>query len=422
VVTISVRTPGGFVNQLYEGAAGRHFEAKLFQLTGTPQGGSTPDILSTRFSLALPAHYARKHGLKPTDEEPYSVDVRVQYVRTHDGYAFTCRLLDQQKSPKLHQLGFSHSLLRAIKRSVQEPSGLILVSGPTGSGKTTLLNAVLGHLNTGQRSIVTIENPVEFNIKGLGPIKQIQVGGDITFARALRAALRLDPDLILIGEIRDEKTMEIALQAAQTGHLVLATIHANSAAETISRALDLTIDKRRDSYRLAETLKFVMAQRLLDRFDGGQELRPLVQDEIDWFEVNGIWPPAQIAEATSGKHTGKTALVEAIVIDDGIKKAIRSELMSIDEIYQLACDQPQYETLASAGVRAVESEGCRLRDCMTRLESTTAAQAFPGLRSRLAKECGMSLFEVAQRLDAFSVQQEAGGARTMASYFEWSLL
>ena len=167
---------------------------------------------------------------------------------------------------KLHELGLLYSLLRAIKQAVNEPSGLILVSGPTGSGKTTLLNAVLGYLNNGQRSILTIENPVEFRLTGEGPIKQVQVQGDITFARALRAGLRCDPDIILIGEIRDEETMEIALQAAQTGHLVLATIHANSGAETISRALDLTVDKRRDAYRLAETLKFVMAQRLLDKY------------------------------------------------------------------------------------------------------------------------------------------------------------
>lgn len=414
VVYISVREPKGLLNLIYDGTAGRHFESKLFQLTATAQGGSTPEILSTRFSMELPAHFALKHGLVPEGNMPYAVDVRVQYVQTYDGFTFVCRLLDQQRAPKLHELGLSYALLAAIKRAVSEPSGLILVSGPTGSGKTTLLNALLGYLNDGTKSISTIENPVEFRLRGTGPIKQIQVQGDITFARALRAILRLDPEIILIGEIRDEETMEIALQAAQTGHLVFATIHANSGPETISRALDLTVNKRRDAYRLAETLKFVMAQRLLDKYEGEFMNRPYGRDEIAWLGVNGIHHSSDFfKESDSDIRKGKVALIEAITIDNEIKQTIRSEHLSVSEIYRLARNQMQYETLASAGVRAVESDGCHLRDCMTRLESTTDAQMSPGLRQILAKEYNLSLAQVAIELDRFCHAQDCGFKGTL---------
>ena len=419
-VYINVRGQGGLINQVYAGKAGRHFEAKLFQLTATAQGGSTPEILSTRFSMELPAHYAHKYGLQSEGEAPYAIDIRVQYVRTYDGYAFTCRLLDQQRAPKLHELGLSYSLLRAIKQAVNEPSGLILVSGPTGSGKTTLLNAVLGYLNNGQRSILTIENPVEFRLTGEGPIKQVQVQGDITFARALRAGLRCDPDIILIGEIRDEETMEIALQAAQTGHLVLATIHANSGSETISRALDLTVDKRRDAYRLAETLKFVMAQRLLDKYTDDYQTRPFGIDEVAWLSVNGIYSTREVRESKSDIRIGKIALIEAITVDDQIKNVIRSEHLSVVEIYRLARDQLQYESLAVAGMRSVETDGCRIRDCMTRLESATDALEFPGLRQRLARVHDLSLAEVARKVDSYCQAHDQGIEGSLDSFFSTS--
>lgn len=400
-VKVNVRSPKGFVNCEYRGPSGSHFQSKLFQLTGTPQGGSTPDLHSTRFSMELPANFARGHGLHPVGDSPYEVDVRVQYIKTYNGFTFICRLLDQQRAPKLHELGLTTCLMHAVCRAIEEPSGLILVSGPTGSGKTTLLNAILDRLNDDQRSIVTIENPVEFRLKGKGAIKQIQVQGDITFAKALRATLRADPDIILIGEIRDQETMEIALQAAQTGHLVLATIHANSAPETISRAIDLTQDKARDAYRISETLKFVMAQRLVDVYDGPLKDRSLGRDERAWLRTNGLGHMAAIRESQGGVKRGKKAIIEAIATSEDIKEVIRGDRLDVSLIYKLASSQHQYETLALAGVRAVEESGCRLKDCMTRLESTTEAEKFSGLRVELAQKFGLTLAEVSQVIDEF---------------------
>lgn len=420
-VQIGVRTPKQLVNFDFTGTNGRHFEVKLFQLTATPHGGSTPDTLSTRFTIELPARFARKHGLAVKQDDsgndlPYVVDLRVAYVKTYDGFAFVCRLLDAQRRAQLNDLGLSYALRRTIQRTLAEPSGLVLVSGPTGSGKTTLLYSLLDQLNDGQRVIVTIENPVEYQLAPVGPSKQIEIKGDLTFARALRETLRLDPDVILIGEIRDQETMEIALQAAQTGHLVFATLHANSGAETLSRALDLTADKRRDAFRLAETVKLVMATRLLDRYEGVQKLRSVVHEEQQWLEVNGLGFIQSIGEMDNGAKFGKAPIIEAFTMTPAIKAAVRSADLNASQIYELACEQLQYETFAAAGVRAVHAFGCSLKDCMIRLESTTDAAKTPGLRATLARKHGLSLAQVSEVIDAFCLAEDEGHPRPLESF------
>ena len=415
MIHISVRTPKQLQNFHYREARGKHFETKLFQLTATPQGGSTPDMLSTRFAMELPARFARQHGLTPKKDaqgrdRSYLVSIRVEYIRTYDGFAFVCRLLDQQRTPGLLDLGLSYAMLRAIRRAIAEPSGLILVSGPTGSGKTTLLYAILDLLNDGLRSITTIENPVEYQLEVRGPTKQIEVRGEITFARALRSTLRQDPEIILVGEIRDSATMEIAMQAAQTGHLVLATLHANSGPETLSRALDLTPDKQRDAFRLAELVKFVMAQRLLDRFEGESNDHPVAADEASWLQTNGLGFIKRIPHTDSSTKCGKAALIEAYSMTANMKDAVRSGHLNSSDIYRFACEQPQYETLASAGVRAVQGLGCSIRACMTGLESTSEAAQTPGLRARLAREHGLTLVEVADVIDAWCRAEDRVGS------------
>lgn len=398
-VTISVRTSSGLVHEEYQGEHGKHFENKLFQLAGVPQGGSTPPIVSGRFEMSLPLHYAKKHGLssRPRDTK-YAVNVRLEYAKTFDGFSFTCRLLDQQKTPALTELGFTGAMMHALLRAMREPSGLILVSGPTGSGKTTLLNAMLTYLNDGTRAISTVEDPVEYRLGGYS-VKQMQIGGDITFPRALRSILRQDPDIILVGEIRDAETMITAIEAAMTGHLVFSTIHTNSAHESVGRALSLCPDKERDAVRLAETLKFVVAQRLINRYDGFMAHRNLTNNELDWMEINGIPHPEHFAEIVPQRKLGKMAVVEAIAITDEIKMVMRTGKPKDEEVYRLAREQWQYESLASAGMRGVESLGCLLKECMSGLDSNTDAKLYPGARLVAAKEEGLSLTDVSNIVD-----------------------
>jgi type II secretory ATPase GspE/PulE/Tfp pilus assembly ATPase PilB-like protein len=409
-IHIGIRTPNGLVN-FVDGAASknkRHYETKMLKLTNTAQGGSTPEILSTRFTMRFPRSWAERHGLRlKPGKTTYNVDVRVEYAKTSDGFKFVSRLLDQQRAPALEQLGLPYALERAIKLKLQEPSGLILATGPTGSGKTTLLNAMIGFLNNGQASILSIEDPVEFQIEGSGPITQIQVHGDVTYPKALRSALRQDPDIILIGEIRDPETMEIALQAGQTGHLVLSTLHTNSAADTFSRVLDLTQDRERDAMRVADTLKLVLAQRLVTRYAVEIEQRNLTRIEKSWISDNGLIIPEDFRETVSNHKNGKIALVEAIEVDYGIRNLILSERMDTNDIYKAASRQLQYETLATAGMRAIESGIAKIGDCQTRLGTNIYAGRHAPLRTEIARANSMNFSETSAAIDEFTIQQES---------------
>jgi Tfp pilus assembly pilus retraction ATPase PilT len=417
----SIRTPVGMVNFRYDrDKNGKHFRAKLFELTNTPQGGSTPDLLSTRFSLRFPSWWAKQHGLNTGSEgeEPYDIDVRVEYARTFDGWKFTSRIINQQTAPTIKQLGMPYALEALIRRAICEPSGLILVTGPTGSGKSTLLNAMIRELINGQNAIVTIENPVEYRLRGPGPITQIQVHGEVTFAKALRSVLRQDPDIILIGEIRDVETMEVALDAATTGHLVLSTLHANSAVDAASRALDLLPDRTRDAVRLAEALKLIMAQRLVPKFETNPQPRGLGIYEKSWLEDNGLEVVRPLQETVSQAKLGKMALIEAIEVDYPISHVIRADKFDSDAMYRLAARQLHYETLVMAGLRAVEEGYAKLADCRMLLETNRSAGARPPLRTELARRHGLTYKDVARAIDQFVQEQEMNKDSTLDDVLE----
>ena len=418
-VHVSIRTPVGMVSFIYnQDRNGKHFRTKLFELTNTPQGGSTPDLLSTRFSLRFPSWWAAKQGLMEDRGQGYDIDVRVEYARTFDGWKFTSRIINQQTAPSLEQLGLPYALESVIRRVICEPSGLVLATGPTGSGKSTLLNAMIRYLINGQNAVVTIENPVEYRLRGPGPITQIQVHGEVTFAKALRSVLRQDPDIILIGEIRDVETMEVALDAASTGHLVLSTLHANSATDAASRALDLLPDRTRDAVRLAESLKLIMAQRLVYRFESEMAPRTLGTYEQSWLEDNGLNVVRPLQETVSQRRLGKSALIEAIEIDYPISQVIRGDRFDSDAMYRLASQQLQYETLVMAGLRAVEDGYAKLADCRTKLETNRSAGAAPPLRTTLARRYGLTYSEVARGIDQFVADQEMSRGTSLDDVFE----
>jgi type II secretory ATPase GspE/PulE/Tfp pilus assembly ATPase PilB-like protein len=418
-VDFGIRTTTGMVNYRFEGESNvNHVRSKMMQLTNLPQGGSTPDLADLRFSMIFPAWWAKQKGLKTVGDEPYDIDLRVAYARSFDGWAFTCRLVNQQAAPRLQELGLPYALEALIRRSISEPSGLILVTGPTGSGKSTLLNAMIRELINGQNVIKTIENPVEYRLRGPGPITQLQVHGTVTFPAALRSLLRQDPDIILIGEIRDVETMEVALDAANTGHLVLSTLHANSATDGISRALDLLPDRHRDSVRLAEALKLIMAQRLIHKFESQMAQRELGIYEKSWLEDNGLAVTRPLYETVSTNKLGKTAVVEAIEIDYPVSQVIRADTFDTGAVYKLASQQLQYETLVMAGLRAVEDGYAKLSDCKTKLETNRAAGVAPPLRTQLAEKYGLQYKDVARAIDQHVVNQERNERSNLEDVFE----
>jgi general secretion pathway protein E len=189
------------------------------------------------------------------------IDIRVSIIPVTFGERIVMRLLDKSRAfGALDTLGFSKRDLAIVNKNIEQPNGIVLVSGPTGSGKTSTLYAVLSKLNTPEVNIITVEDPVEYQMSGVAQI-QVQDKIGLTFAVALRAILRQDPDIIMIGETRDSETAQIAIQAALTGHLVLSTIHTNNAPATITRLIDMGIEP----FLIASSLISVIAQRLVRR-------------------------------------------------------------------------------------------------------------------------------------------------------------
>ncbi|VAX08151.1 MSHA biogenesis protein MshE [hydrothermal vent metagenome] len=189
----------------------------------------------------------------------HSIDVRLSTMPIQDGESVVMRLLDQSGNRlDLEQLGMEGSLLENFRNQVRRPYGMVLVTGPTGSGKTTTLYAALSELNKSSKKIITVEDPVEYRLPRINQV-QINTQIDLTFARVLRTALRQDPDIVLVGEMRDQETAQIGLRASITGHMVLSTLHTNNAIDSVNRLLDMGAE----GYMVASALRAVLAQRLV---------------------------------------------------------------------------------------------------------------------------------------------------------------
>ncbi len=251
------------------------------------------------------------------------VDFRVSTAPTAQGEAVVLRLLDRGAVElDFDKLGFDDKVKAPFRDALLRPDGIVLVTGPTGSGKTTTLYTGLSELNTSERKILTVEDPVEYVIEGLG---QVQVDNRIgrTFAKALRSFLRQDPDVIMVGEIRDEETAAIAVQASLTGHLVLSTLHTNSAAAALARLTDMGVE----DYLIASTLRLVMAQRLV------RTLCPECKTEetygaeflssLGLASSAGPFFRAQGCDACFGSgYRGRTMIAEVLQVTPALEKAI----------------------------------------------------------------------------------------------------
>jgi len=298
-----------------------------------------------------------------------AIDIRVSILPSAFGEKVVMRLLDKSKSfSALQDIGFSERDYKILLNAISQPNGIILVSGPTGSGKTSTLYAILNRLNSPQVSIVTVEDPIEYQMKGVSQVQVYEKVG-LTFAAALRAILRQDPDIIMIGETRDQETAQIAIQSSLTGHLVLTTIHTNSAPVTITRLIDMGIEP----FLIASSVTLIIAQRLVRKlcpfckqaYTPSAELIKSIgltskeAEKITFYKAVGCHEcnetgykgrlaifemlpmSAEIAKLTIEKADAKVLRTQGIkegmtlLVQDGIAK-IKEGLTSIDEVLSVA--------------------------------------------------------------------------------------
>lgn len=279
------------------------------------------------------------------------VDVRVSTIPTVHGERVVLRLLDKQAGRlDLPRLGMDDATLAHMDKLIREPHGIILVTGPTGSGKTTTLYAALSRLDSATLNIMTVEDPIEYDLDGISQT-QINTRIEMSFARALRTILRQDPDVIMIGEIRDLETAQIAVQASLTGHLVFATLHTNDAVSAVTRLVDMGVEP----FLLASSLIGVGAQRLVRRlclecresFAGdAPQLQPL-----GFNSAPDIFYKAQgCASCNHSGYRGRTGIYELLTVDNDLRR----------HIHDRASEQDLRKYVVSQGMRSLRDDGMRL--------------------------------------------------------------
>jgi len=296
-----------------------------------------------------------------------SIDFRVSSLPTLFGESIVMRILDQSAlNVDLTKLGFEASTFNSLKRCISKPYGLLLVTGPTGSGKTTTLYSILNRLNKDDIKILTAEDPVEFNFKGINQVPVREKAG-MTFAKALKAFLRQDPDIIMVGEIRDLETAEIAIKAAMTGHLVFATLHTNDCPSTIGRLVDIGIPP----YMLAASVTMVLSQRLGRRLcpeckqivtghnEKDLEFHGFAKKEIKDLELYG---PKGCSHCNGTGYKGRVGLYELMEITDDVGKAISAEVPE-DQLRKVAIQEGMI-TLRDAGLEKVRTRETSLDEIL----------------------------------------------------------
>ena len=305
-----------------------------------------------------------------------TIDFRVSTLPTLFGESIVMRVLDQSSlSVDLSMMGFEKKELNALERCIYRPYGLILVTGPTGSGKTTTLYSVLNKLNKEDCKILTVEDPVEFNFRG---INQVNVKDEVgmTFASALKAFLRQDPDIIMVGEIRDMETAEIAVKAAMTGHLVFSTLHTNDCPSTVGRLLDIGIP----SYLVASSVTMVLSQRLArklcpkckvrDKNFNPAELEDMgfSKDEISGLELYG---PGGCSECMGAGYKGRVGLFELMEVTDKLSRIISAQV-SEDQLRKTALLEGMV-TLRDAGLEKIRQGVTSVEEILKRTTVTKGA-------------------------------------------------
>jgi general secretion pathway protein E len=274
-----------------------------------------------------------------------AIDVRVSTLPSAHGERAVLRLLDKGEAKfSLEGLGMSGDVLSRFNHLVNQPHGIVLVTGPTGSGKTTTLYASLSRLDTRSSNVLTVEDPVEYELPGIGQT-QVNAKIDLTFAKALRAILRQDPDVVMIGEIRDFETAQIAIQASLTGHLVLATVHTNDAPSTVARLIDMGVEP----FLLSSSLLGVLAQRLV------RKLCTFCSRQ----DSDGRWHPVGCENCLHSGYKGRTGVYELMVVNDQVQalihgRAAESEIIAAARANGMHSMREDGERLVVDGVTSLE--------------------------------------------------------------------
>ena len=335
----------------------------------------------------VPQDGAIKNSLDNID-----VDLRVSCLPTNLGEKIVIRILDYKMSAAgIEELDVSKSNLEKVKKMIQIPNGIILVTGATGTGKSTTVYSILQRLNTEDSNIITVEDPIEMNIEG---INQVQVNADVglSFATALRSILRQDPDIIMIGEIRDDETAKIAVRASITGHLVLSTIHTNNSLNTIERLTDMNVER----YLLGAALSGIISQRLARRLcKKCRVLRETNEYEKELFkknlgiEVNEIYENHGCDECHQG-YKGRIAIQEVLLINQDIKDAIVLNSPK-KELRKLVYGKAGTTTLFQDGLLKVVSGETSLEEILKLVETDDEEDTEIEEESEEAKEKNIEL-------------------------------
>ncbi len=284
------------------------------------------------------------------------VDVRISTLPTQFGESVVMRLLNQNTGLlELDRIGMPERVLERFRHALKRPSGMVLVTGPTGSGKTTTLYAALNELNSPEKKVITVEDPVEYRLSGLNQV-QVHEKIDLSFSRVLRTVLRQDPDIVLIGEMRDQETAEIGMRAAMTGHLVLSTLHTNDAVSTPIRLLDMGVPR----YMVALSVHMVVAQRLVRVICGNcRETYTLTPSEHEWLryelgdqvDSHAFHHGRGCTHCANTGYQGRTGVYEFLEMSDRVVEAINHE--DPGEFMRVARQQMAGETLRRDAVRLV---------------------------------------------------------------------
>jgi type IV pilus assembly protein PilB len=314
-----------------------------------------------------------------------NLDLRVSTLPTHYGEKVVMRLLDPASTRvTLADLGFTEENARVLQNVLSQPQGMVLVTGPTGSGKSTTLYAALNMLRSPGINIITVEDPIEYKIEEVNQV-QVNVKAGLTFATCLRSMLRQDPNVIMVGEIRDTETAEIALQAAQTGHLVLSTLHTNDSISAITRLLDLDVP----AFLIASSVTLVIAQRLVRKLCTCRAQVPITTEYAARLLSAGVtefedkmWVPVGCVACDGTGYRGRTGIYEVLLFDDAMRSALRSSTR----------DEEMRDLARSSGMRTMQEDALdKVRAGLTSMEEVLRVVPFENVVTLRCRNCNKGL-------------------------------